>query len=60
LGAQHLRGEVEVVAEGSRPLLERLLQLLEIGPHGAHVTKVDTQWDTASGEFDEFSVAFDR
>ncbi len=49
-----------MVAEGSRPLLERLLQLLEIGPHGAHVTKVDTQWDTASGEFDEFSVAFDR
>lgn len=54
------RGEVEVLAEGPRPTLERLVQLLEIGPHNAHVTRVDAQWETASGEFDEFFVAFDR
>lgn len=54
-----LRGDVEVVAEGPRPTLERLLQLLETGPRAARVIKVDAQWEPASGEFNEFSVSFD-
>lgn len=54
------RGEVEVLAEGPRPTLERLIQLLEIGPRSARVIKVDAHWDNASGEFDEFFIAFDR
>lgn len=52
------RGDVEVVAEGPRPSLERLLHLLESGPRTAHVTKVDVEWEAATGEFDRFSVEF--
>lgn len=52
------RGDVEVVAEGPRPTLERLFQVLEAGPRSAHVTSVDTQWEPATGEFDGFRIVF--
>jgi len=45
---------VEVVAEGARPLLERLLAALREGPGGAHVIEVRPAWGAASREFDGF------
>jgi acylphosphatase len=49
-------GNVEVVAEGPRPQLERLLVALKKGPRAARVTKVTDQWGEASGEFSNFSI----
>jgi acylphosphatase len=50
------RGDVEVLAEGPRPALEKLLQLLEAGPHSSHVLQVIRNWSDASGEFHQFSI----
>lgn len=49
-------GTVEVVAEGDRQLLEKLLASLRRGPRMANVTKVELDWQAYSGEFNTFSV----
>lgn len=49
-------GQVEVVAEGSYPTLERLLELLYRGPRSAFVTEVRQEWLPATSEFDGFEV----
>lgn len=49
-------GAVEVVAEGQRPALERLLEFLHRGPSGASVTHVNASWVEATGEFKAFGV----
>ena len=45
---------VEVLAEGPRPLQERLLRELHQGPRIAEVVKVEASWGAASREFDGF------
>ncbi len=47
---------VEVVAEGPRPALERLMRYLEQGPSLAYVERVDVKWGPATGEFSRFRV----
>jgi len=47
---------VEVLAEGERQALEKLLEALRRGPRAAFVTRVQADWDTASGEFADFRV----
>ena len=42
-------GRVEVVAEGPRPELERLLHWLRRGPLHARVMAVDVQWSEGTG-----------
>lgn len=42
-------GKVEVVAEGPRSDLERLLHLLGRGPAHAQVEGVEAQWSEATG-----------
>jgi acylphosphatase len=37
-------GNVEVLAQGPRPALERLLMLLRRGPSAARVYEVQTEW----------------
>jgi len=49
-------GSVEVVAEGDRMILEKMLALLRNGPRGANVTNLVFGWQPASGEFASFSV----
>lgn len=49
-------GSVEVLAEGPRPALERLLGALRRGPRGALVTNSRVSWEEPSGEFAYFSV----
>ena len=51
-------GGVEVVAEGERPRLEKLLEYLRVGPPGARVDRVDTIWQACSGEYRGFSVRY--
>ena len=49
-------GTVEVMAEGQRDTLERLLEFLHRGPSGARVTRVNASWIAATGEFKSFGV----
>jgi acylphosphatase len=49
-------GRVEVLVEGPRPVLEKMLEHLKEGPRGAQVSKVDSQWQTATNEFKEFRI----
>ncbi len=49
-------GSVEVIAEGPRPRLEGLLAALWQGPPAARVDDVQSEWQTASGEFGSFWV----
>ena len=51
-------GTVEVVAEGPRPVLERLLDTLRRGPPAAHVSEVETGWGPATGGFTGFHVRY--
>ena len=51
-------GTVEVVVEGERDALERLLAWLQVGPRSAIVKWVDAQWDEPKGEFTRFQVRY--
>ena len=52
------REAVEVQAEGERRRLEKLIDYLEIGPPGARVEKVVTDWSEYSGSYPGFSIRF--
>ena len=47
--ANETDGSVRVVAEGTRPDLEALLERLEEGPPAAIVDRVITRWEPARG-----------
>jgi len=49
-------GTVEVLAEGEKPKLEKLLALLNRGPRSANVYNVNSSWEEATGEFSDFIV----
>jgi acylphosphatase len=49
-------GSVEVLAEGERLTLEKLLTALYRGPRASQVTGVNPEWLPASGEFSGFRV----
>lgn len=47
---------VEVVVEGERSAVERFLAIVKTGPRGARVDEARVEWETATGEFADFSV----
>lgn len=49
-------GRVEVLAEGTYPVLEKLLDRLWTGPRSAFVTEVQKEWLPFTGEFSTFMV----
>jgi acylphosphatase len=49
-------GTVEVNAEGERNKLEKLISYLEIGPPGARVEKVVTNWSKHTGSYFDFNI----
>ena len=49
-------GSVSVVAEGSRPQLEALLDYLREGPTTANVERVAPNWAVVTGEFNSFQT----
>jgi acylphosphatase len=49
-------GSVEVIAEGDRPDLEKLLAALQRGPRAADVSHMQIEWLPATREFSRFSV----
>lgn len=51
-------GSVEVIAEGQRTDLDKLLSALRRGPTSASVTNVKPDWRSATGEFDGFNAKY--
>ena len=51
---------LEVVAEGSRPELEQLLEYLREGPRLARVDAVETVWGEPTGAYEGFGVGYSR
>jgi len=51
-------GTVEVVAEGEREAVDKLLSWLHVGPRSADVEEVEVEWENAQGEFRGFEVRF--
>ncbi len=49
-------GEVEAVAQGDRPVLERFVSLCQKGPDVAWVQQVDVSWQTVKEEHVEFEI----
>lgn len=49
-------GTVEVVAEGPREEIEKLLQAIRRGPHAGTTSNVKYDWESATGEFSSFQV----
>jgi acylphosphatase len=52
-------GSVELVAEGNRTDLQRLLEWCSHGPEGALVSKIVHGWTEETGAFADFSVRYD-
>ncbi|MBI2845982.1 MAG: acylphosphatase [Chloroflexi bacterium] len=51
-------GTVEVVAEGEREHLEKLLSALRSGPPSSAVEKVNVEWGETRGEFTAFEIRY--
>lgn len=49
---------VEVVAEGSRDDVEKLIEWCRQGPPGAEVTGMSVAWENYTGEFTKFKITF--
>ena len=52
------REAVEVQAEGGRKQLEKLIDCLKVGPPGARVEKVVTDWSEYTGSYSGFSIKY--
>lgn len=49
-------GTVEVVAEGERPQLLRLIEELRIGPPGSSVQNFNLKWEEPRDDFKDFKI----
>jgi acylphosphatase len=58
--ANRYDGSVELVAEGDKSALQKLLAFLHRGPPSARVDRVQTDWSQATGEFNRFRVRYLR
>lgn len=47
---------VEAVAEGERANVERLIETMKQGPRASRVDESKVEWETPTGEFQEFGV----
>ncbi|MDO8568492.1 MAG: acylphosphatase [Dehalococcoidales bacterium] len=51
-------GTVEVMAEGERKDLDRLIAYLNIGPPAATVENIVTKWSAQSGRYSDFTIKY--
>ncbi len=51
-------GTVEVLVEGERRQLEKLIGYLKVGPPGARVEKVATNWSEYTGGYSGFRIRY--
>ena len=51
-------GTVEVLTEGERKQVEKLIGYLKVGPPGARVEKVVTNWSEYTGGYSGFRIRY--
>jgi len=51
-------GRVEVICEGEREDIQRLIEWCKRGPPGARVEGVEVYWEEYKGEFETFSIKY--
>jgi acylphosphatase len=51
-------GDVEAVVEGESETVDRLIAWCHHGPPSARVDDVSISWETATGEFNRFSITY--
>ncbi len=51
-------GNVQVVAEGERSIVEEFIKDLKVGPYSANVTDIEIKWEEYTGEFQTFEVRY--
>ena len=49
-------GRVETILEGEKSSVEKVIHFCQKGPPGAHVSKVEVNWEEARGEFPHFKI----
>jgi len=49
-------GSVEVVAEGDKEAIDKLIQFCRVGPSGARVRNISVEWEDFKGEFRGFRI----
>ena len=49
-------GNVEVVAEGDRSLIEELITHLKVGPRSAHVSNLRLEWAQPTQQYRNFEI----
>ncbi|MEM3736622.1 MAG: acylphosphatase [Candidatus Bathyarchaeia archaeon] len=52
-------GRVEVVLEGEKENVDKVIQYCRKGPPGAHVTDIELKWEDYTGKFKEFKIVYD-
>ena len=52
------REAVEVHAEGERDKLEKLIDYLKLGPPGAKVERVESDWSEYTGAYSNFGIRY--
>lgn len=51
-------GRVEAVFEGKKSLIEEAIKRCSIGPPGARVTNIQTEWETPTGDLKGFAIRY--
>lgn len=51
-------GRVEVLAQGEKEKLEKLITWCHSGPPSASVTNVEVNWEKPDGNFDRFEIRY--
>lgn len=49
-------GDVELLAEGERSLVEELIKDVTIGPRSAHVKDLTIEWQNSTGTYSSFEI----
>ncbi len=49
-------GDVEIVVEGDRSIIQSFLQEIKVGPRSAHVADLQILWGNAQDEFKDFFI----
>lgn len=52
-------GRVEILAEGEKDKLDKLIEWAKKGPELARVENVEIKWEEYKGEFEDFEIRYD-
>lgn len=49
-------GDVEILAEGERSVVEELIKVVKVGPRAAQVTDVKIEWKEPQHQYKQFEI----